>query len=151
MTKRFLYCTLFLLLTSLSLFSQHYDKGTLIIKFTGIRNSNGSIAIGINRTKEGWPRKADIELGWKKKDIINGVFIAKIADFPYGTYAISVLDDENNNVEMDMTLGIPKEGYGFSNNPPTKLSAPKFDACSFSFERPDMEVVIKLRYVGKMK
>ena len=33
-----------------------------------------------------------------------------------GIYGISVIDDENNNGKMEYNLlGIPKEGFGFSN------------------------------------
>ena len=151
MTKRLLFCISTLLIISIPLFSQTNAKGTLILKFTGVRNSDGNIAIGINRSAEGWPRKADIELGWPKKDIKDGVFIVKIPDFPFGTYAISVLDDENTDREIEMTMGIPREGYGFSNNPPTKLSAPKFEAAAFKFEQSDTELSIELKYVAKMK
>ena len=151
MTKRLLYCTITLLIISIPLFSQTHDKGTLILKFTGVRNDNGAIAIGINKSAKGWPRKADIELGWPKKDLKDSVLIVRIPDFPYGTYAISVLDDENSDNEIEMTFGIPREGYGFSNNPPNKLSAPKFEACAFKFEKPDTELSIKLKYVAKMK
>jgi len=49
---------------------------------------------------------------WKKTNVVDGVFIARVEDLPYGTYAVSVLDDANSNLEMDMFLGIPKEGWG---------------------------------------
>ena len=65
--------------------------------------------------------------------------------------AISVLDDENSNLEMDMVLGIPKEGWGFSMNPPVKLSAPKFRECAFLVDKPYHQITIDLRYAGKGK
>ena len=114
----------------------------------GIRNDRGFIAIGINKTPEGWPREPHLEYKWEKNRIENGVFTSVINDLPFGTYAISVLDDENRNLEMEMILGIPKEGWGFSMNPPVKLSAPKFSACSFQFNRPTMQITIDIRYMG---
>ena len=75
------------------------------------------IAIGINHSPEGWPREPQMDANWKKTNIVDGVFTARIENLTYGTYAISVLDDENSNLEMDMILGIPKEGFGFSKNP----------------------------------
>ena len=42
------------------------------------------------------------------------IFIDSIAA---GKYSIQYFHDENNNNELDANLiGIPKEGYGFSNN-----------------------------------
>ncbi len=86
---------------------------------------------------------------WEKQNVEAGVFTAKIVDLEYGTYAISVLDDENSNLKMDMFIGIPKEGWGFSMNPPFKLSAPKFEACSFLVNKPCQQITINLRYAGK--
>lgn len=124
-------------------------KSTLEIQFTGIRTNKGMIAIGINNSEEGWPRKPKFEFQWVKGELKDGVFFAIVPDLPYGTYAVSVLDDENSNLEMDMVLGIPKEGWGFSKNPPFKLSAPKFSECSFKIDQPKKQISINLRYAGK--
>ena len=129
--------------------SQSTLTSTLEIKFTGVRNSKGLIAIGISSSPEGWPRQPQMDPNWKKTDIVNGVFTARVENLAYGTYAISVLDDENSNLEMDMFMGIPKEGWGFSMNPPFRLSAPKFEECSFLLDKPYKQITIDLRYVGK--
>lgn len=129
--------------------AQSRATSTLEIAFTGIRNEKGLIAIGINSSPDGWPRKPQMELNWKKARISEGVFTVKIESLAYGTYAISVLDDENSNLEMEMFMGIPKEGYGFSMNPPFKLSAPSFEECSFRVDKPFQQITIHLRYTGK--
>ena len=44
------------------------------------------------------------------------------------TCAIIVFQDLNKNEKLDKNwFGIPKEPYGFSNNPPTKKGPPSFD------------------------
>jgi len=134
-------------MTALS--AQSPPTGRLEIRFTGIRDGKGLIAIGVNRSPEGWPRKPHLEFNWEKGKLVNGIFTATIRDLPYGTYAVSVLDDENSNLEMDMVLGIPKEGWGFSMNPPFKLSAPGFEDCSFELSEPLQKITIDLRYAGK--
>jgi len=149
MNKLLIITTLLCWVTNPSLLSQSTSTATLEIKFTGIRNNEGYITVGINNTPEGWPREPQMSDRWKKQHIEAGVFTAKIEDLKYGTYAISVLDDENINEEMDMFIGIPKEGWGFSMNPPFKLSAPKFEACSFLVNKPYMQITINLRYAGK--
>jgi uncharacterized protein (DUF2141 family) len=131
-----------------SIFSQSASNATLEITFEGIRTGEGIIAIGVNTRPEGWPREPQLSFDWKK-DIRDGVMKVKIPDLPYGTYAISVLDDVNRNLEMDMFLGIPKEGWGFSGNPGFKLSAPKYGECSFRLDRPFQQITIEMRYAGK--
>ncbi|NOR33337.1 MAG: DUF2141 domain-containing protein [Bacteroidales bacterium] len=150
--KHLVICTLLLCCCySHSLFSQSPETGTLEIRFTGLRSEKGSIAIGINTSPEGWPRKPQIDLNWKKENLKDGVFIVQVPDLPYGTLAVSVLDDENSNLKMDMTLGIPREGYGFSNDAPVRLSPPKYDASSFQFTRSNQQISIRLKYTGKGK
>lgn len=129
--------------------SQSNPTATLEVRFTGIRDDKGLIAIGINTSSEGWPREPQISRNWKKANLVNGIFTARIENLKYGTYAISVLDDENSNLEMEMTLGIPREGWGFSMNPPLRLSAPKFEDCSFRLDRPFQQITIDLNYAGK--
>ena len=142
---------LFLLVSASFLHAQSSGSGTLEIRFTGIRNDKGQMAIGINNAPEGWPREPQMNANWKKANINNGVFVARVENLPFGTYAISVLDDENSNLEMDMALGIPREGWGFSMNPPFKFSTPKFSECYFLLDQPIQQITINLRYAGKGK
>ena len=67
-----------------------------------------------------------------------------ISDLPKGEYAISLYHDENSDNECNRNfLGIPKEGYGFSNNVKPKFSAPTFEDCKFSLSS-DRTIDIKL-------
>jgi uncharacterized protein (DUF2141 family) len=46
---------------------------------------------------------------------------------PAGTYAIGLLHDENDNGKMDTNfVGLPKEGYGASNDAKATFGPPKF-------------------------
>ena len=57
------------------------------------------------------------------------------ADIPPGTYALAVIHDENSNGKLDTNwLGIPTEGYGFSNDAKALLGAPSFAAASFAYD-----------------
>lgn len=48
-------------------------------------------------------------------------------DLPSGSYAVSVIQDENSNGSLDLnTFGVPTEGYGASNNVLPATSAPQF-------------------------
>ena len=46
---------------------------------------------------------------------------------------------------MDKSLGIPKEGYGFSNNVTGLMGPPSFSKASFKYEGTQV-VKIKMRY-----
>ncbi|SEN14383.1 Uncharacterized conserved protein, DUF2141 family [bacterium A37T11] len=54
-------------------------------------------------------------------------------NLPTGDYAVSLMEDLNDNNKMDMKLKLfPKEPYAFSNNVKPKLSMPSFKDCKFS-------------------
>jgi len=135
-----------------SLSAQSKSTGTLEIEFLNMRNGDGLIALGINMSPDGWPRKADVELQFSKSESrTDSTYTVVIEEFAYGTYAISVLDDDNSDLEMEMFLRIPKEGYGFSLNPSNRFSAPKFEECAFQMEEPYKKLIINIRYSGKDK
>jgi uncharacterized protein (DUF2141 family) len=66
---------------------------------------------------------------------------------PPGRYAIVVIHDENENQRLDRNFwGIPKEGFGFANNPRVILSAPSWQAASTEVSCPRTRVEIRLTY-----
>lgn len=67
------------------------------------------------------------------------------ADLPAGKYAVMVIHDKNSNGKLDSNIiGIPKEGYGFSNNPKV-MRQPTFAEASFDIGKDDLSIAIELR------
>jgi len=68
-------------------------------------------------------------------------------DIPPGRYALVVLHDENMNGKLDTNwLGIPKEGYGFSNGVTDFSHSPSFADAGFAYDGQNLEFTIKLHY-----
>jgi len=66
---------------------------------------------------------------------------------PQGVYAVAVFHDESMNGKLDSNfLGIPKEGYGASNNPRKRLGPPLFEQAKFSMNQPECSIEVKLMY-----
>lgn len=64
-----------------------------------------------------------------------------------GTYAIAVYHDANDNRRFDRTLlGLPAEGYGFSNDAPALLGLPAFASVRFAVPAAGSRFAIRLRY-----
>lgn len=63
-----------------------------------------------------------------------------------GTYAISVIHDENENTKLDTKMGIPKEGIGFSNNVMGSFGPPSFEKASFTVVD-EKTLTIRLTYL----
>ena len=70
-----------------------------------------------------------------------------------GKYGISLMDDENFNGKMDFNfIGIPKEGFGFSNYYHTGLTKPNLKLFEFEVlvnKIPKVEVAMKYMWQKK--
>ncbi len=68
-------------------------------------------------------------------------------NLPPGDYALAAIHDENSNARLDRNfIGIPKEGFGFANNPHVGLSAPAFQAAVIHVACPVTETAIHIQY-----
>jgi uncharacterized protein (DUF2141 family) len=130
-------------LKSVPLNDHHNVK--VIIK--GIKSEKGKLVLAIFKDQEGFKSKKPIKrLELNKSDLEEIEVVLKL---DLGTYGISVLDDENSNNKMDYNfIGIPKEGFGFSNYYHEGLSKPHFDRFKFEINNRAVELIdIRLRYM----
>jgi uncharacterized protein (DUF2141 family) len=100
----------------------------------GLHNNQGRVGCALFNSAEGFPRektKAFRHMWTSKHD---NVAVCNFTDVPAGTYAVTVLDDSNSDGKMDFNLiGLPKKGYGFSNDAKATFSPPAFSAASFNY------------------
>jgi uncharacterized protein (DUF2141 family) len=119
------------------------------VVITGIRSPEGQMAIGIFTDNESFQQeKALIEKKFEKADITNGEMRVQFSLDP-GTYAFALLDDENSNGRMEYNfLGMPKEGFGFSDYYHTGFSKPKFSSFRFTLSEGQAKLVtVRIRYI----
>lgn len=132
-----------------SLAAQTNDTATLTVRVTGARNTKGKIWVTVFQDAEGFPDDPSKAVRQQSVDIDPNTMSAEVTfkDLPQGTFAVSVLHDENGNGKMDKNfVGIPKEGYGASNNPKKKKRAPRFDEAKFSLNSSGQTIEITLIY-----
>ena len=118
------------------------------VKILNIRNNTGTIDCALFESPVGFPNEF--------LHSTTNVIIIKIqqtqarCDFENispGTYAIVVIHDENRNGKLDTNwLGVPTEGYGFSNDAKGVIGAPSFSAASFSYDGRNLDMTISLHY-----
>lgn len=64
-----------------------------------------------------------------------------------GIYALAIYHDENANQSFDRNaIGLPAEGYGFSNNPATLAGLPSFRSVRLAVPRSGMTTRIRMKY-----
>jgi uncharacterized protein (DUF2141 family) len=119
---------------------------TLTVHVDGFRNKKGDLGVSIFKTPEGWPEQNDKAFFHKGFPIAGKESSAQLS-LPPGRYAIVVLHDENSNHKLDRNfLGIPREGFGFANNPRVLLNPPGFDTAAIVMTCPATDVRIHLIY-----
>ena len=110
-----------------------------------VRNRKGSLIFGVFTSSDGFPSDEKKSVAWsvRKADADSYVFTASL---PPGVYGASVLHDENDNGKMDTGFGIPKEGYGVTNNPKPRFRAARFSESTFELPPDGKELTISLQY-----
>ena len=135
------------ILLSFSSASESEENCTLSVEFSNIRSKEGSLFIFLYNYENQFPDNPFKYYEIKKDNISNKRLLVNIPNLVKGKYAISIIDDENDNDDLDRFLGIPKEGYGFSNNVKPLLSLPKYQELLFEINQERMLLNLKLQYV----
>jgi len=119
-------------------------QSTLLVTILDIKNKNGDILIGLYDSTSNFPRK--VATG-KVVKVTGKEMQITFADIKRGNYAVSVLHDENQNKDLDTNmLGIPKEGYGFSNNVTGVIGPPSFRKARFHVPARGSSITINMKY-----
>lgn len=120
----------------------------LIVQVTAVRAARGEMAITL------YPDDARRFLApHQKMARIRAVAQAPMTTACFwlpapGFYAVSVYHDENGNRDFDRTVvGLPAEGYAFSNDPPTPIALPPFTAVRFKAGEGETRMKVRLRYL----
>lgn len=122
---------------------------SLRIHVDGLRNSNGVVGAAIFKTRDGWPEEMSKTVNHWPTPIAPGAHeaTAVMDNLPAGDYGVVAIHDENKNSKLDRNFfGVPKEGFGFANNPHVGLSAPSFSAATVHVACPVTEINIHLIY-----
>jgi uncharacterized protein (DUF2141 family) len=119
-------------------------QSSLVVNIKNIKNKNGDILIGLYDSSSNFPRKVASGKVVKVTDMDMQVTFSGIKP---GNYAVSVFHDENQNKDLDLSkLGMPKEGYGFSNNVVGLIGPPSFRKARFDVPAGNSAITIKMKY-----
>lgn len=118
------------------------------VTIDGVRNGNGLMAVTLYADE---PRKFLVKHGSLYVGRVNAtagetkmcLYVPKP-----GVYALAVYHDEDSsrNIKRSGVLGLPEEGFGFSNNPPTIASIPSFRSVRLNVAKSGLSTRIHLKY-----
>lgn len=122
--------------------------GELTVTVTDVRVNKGTLMVAVVNNDAGWDNQekpvAAEKIAVTDKSSADQKIVLRF-NLPAGSYAVQVMHDENDNGKLDANfMGIPTEGYGFSNNPQVMRRA-YFSEARFEVTDAPSSIVVRLR------
>lgn len=131
--------------TIVALFLTSASQGAdLTVTVIGLKGQDGLLSVSLFDSEEAWNDDTKmIEAEQVEVDAETEIVI--FDDLPPGIYSIRLMHDENSNGKLDTNIfGVPKEGWGYSNNP-RAMGRAKWDQAAFELGTEDRAITINVR------
>jgi len=121
---------------------------TIQVTVEKVRSSEGLITAVLYNDNPETFLKAGARLDRIRVDAREGETTLCLTAPAAGRYSVALYHDENGNKEFDRDfLGIPSEGYGFSQNPGFRFGKPDVEETLFTFEGAPVNLKIGMLYL----
>ena len=119
---------------------------TLQIQINKIKSDKGNILVSVYNNAKGFPYDGASCILMFSMRAAQGSVSITTKELTPGKYAIALFHDVDGNQKLTTNmLGIPKEGYAFSNDASNFFGVPSFKDASFQFTR-DTSIVINMKH-----
>ena len=123
-------------------------ENVIHVEISGLRNDKGQVLCALFSSADAFPKKADKAVARLTVKIAERQATCDFSGVAAGTYAVSVVHDENSNGKLDTNfIGVPREGVGASNDAKGHMGPPKFGAASFRYQSGRLELKIHVNYL----
>jgi uncharacterized protein (DUF2141 family) len=119
----------------------------LRVHVMGLHNDKGNVRCSLFSSAEGFPADTDQRATTIVAPISNRNATCEFAGIGPGVYAIVLFHDENADGSFNRNwIGLPQEGYGFSNDARAYFRPPSFKDASFSLDQGIRDIRIDIHY-----
>ena len=119
----------------------------LQISVSGMRSTNGNVTVTIYPDEPSHFLDGAYKLARQAVPVTLPVTQLCFAFAQPGFYAVALFHDENGNGHFDTTLlGLPAEGFGFSNNPALYLGPPNLSQVRIATHLGENPILIQIKY-----
>ncbi|WP_395790660.1 DUF2141 domain-containing protein [Aquimonas sp.] len=124
--------------------SSFASAGTLEVEITDIRSTEGQLMVAVHGSTGGWDGKGEPAAA-QLHSPTGDTAVLRFEGLAPGSYAVQVMHDQNGNGKLDANfMGMPIEGYGFSNNPEVMRKA-TFDEARIELVEAGTRIQLRLR------
>jgi len=128
-----------IVLTSILTYGQH---SKVSVEISNIDSEEGVILVALFDSEANFLKKA---VQRDQVDAKNGTVNVSFDNVKAGTFAVSVIHDENNNGGLDTNMmGIPSEPYGVSMDGKNMFGPPSYDKAKFEVADKNVDLKITL-------
>lgn len=128
----------------ISSFGSYCQSASIVVVVKDIREAKGSVLVGIYTSKKDFLEKPAMGRSVK---VVGPEVVLAFDNLPEGEYAVSIIHDENDNKELDRNkLGLPQEGYCFSNNVFGRLGPPSYDNVKIVLKGRSVRQTLTMKY-----
>jgi len=116
---------------------------TIQVKIDGVASDKGAVHVAVC-DKETFLKKCNITASAPARA---GTVAIDVPDVPAGTWAVLAYHDANGNKELDRNfVGMPTEGYGFSNGAKGRFGPPSFKDAAMTVGEGSVAATVTLKY-----
>jgi len=121
-------------------------EGTLEVECVDLARDAGEVVCALYDRAEAFPSEKSVFAASYVR-VEGPRAICRFEEVPAGRYAVAVFHDEDGDRKLKKFMGLPREGYGFSNDAaPSTFGPPKFSAAAFDFDGKSKRVTIHIKY-----
>lgn len=124
------------------------DQGSakLTLTVNKVKNDKGVVRVLLFDNAAGFPDDVENAVKNASVKITGDKAVITFDNLSAGTYALSVFHDSENTGKLRTNaFGIPRDGYGFSNNASGTFGPPSFQKAAFKVNAGDNKVSIELK------
>jgi uncharacterized protein (DUF2141 family) len=126
--------------------AQNQPTGIDVV-FERVRNARGVLRLCLSRNPAHYP-DCSRDPQARKVNVPADRGTLRFDNLPQGTYALTALHDENSDGELNTFLGIPREGFAFSNNPRVGFGPPRYERVRFSIGPVRALIRLQFKYIA---
>jgi uncharacterized protein (DUF2141 family) len=113
----------------------------------GLRSDQGQVVCTLYGSADGFPAKPEKAVARQFVKISSKSAACFFDNVQPGSYAITVMHDENGNGKLDKNfLGMPTEGYGASRDARGRMGPPKWEDAVFQFAGGSLQMPVTIHY-----
>ena len=116
------------------------------VSIESVRNIKGMLHLCLTANPRYFP-DCSSDRSAVKKSVAASNKAVRLGNIVPGRYAVTVFHDENSNHKLDTTLGIPREGFGFSRNPKVRFGPPRYRQVDIDLRSGLARHTVRMQYV----